>query len=358
MNNSSNMTHARLVGVQSNPPPYYLDQSEILGFAREFFAGRLNGLDRLLRTFENAEIDSRNLCVPISWFAEPKTFQQKNDTYIEQSVELSAGAISKLLRRFDLAPDEVDYLVFVSSTGIATPSIDARLIGKLGMRPNTKRIPIWGLGCGGGAAGLAHVNDLLRGTPKAKALLVNVELCSLTFQFNDFSKSNLIATALFADGVTAALLVGAESELSGCSIIADGTTLWPDSLDVMGWNLQNDGMQVVFSQSIPTIVKEKMRDCLDSFLDDNRLSLADIDHFLIHPGGRKVLEAYVEAFGKPPEAFSLSADIIRQYGNCSSATVMLVIERFLAEGKYQPGDLALVTALGPGFSAANLILRF
>ncbi len=363
MNNSSKDSpsenrHARLVGVQSNPPPYRISQSEVQEFAQKFFGGKLKGLERLLGSFSNAEIDSRHFCVPMDWFTEPKTFQQKNDSYIEQSVALSAVAISQLLQRFNLSPEDIDYLFFVSSTGLATPSIDARLIGKLGMRANTKRIPIWGLGCGGGAMGIAHVNDVLRGNPQAKALLVNVELCSLTFQFSDFSKSNLIATALFADGVTAALLVGADSGLPGCSIIADGTTLWPDSLDVMGWNLQNDGMQVVFSQSIPAIVKDKMRNCLDQFLSERELSLDDIAHFLIHPGGKKVLEAYAEALDKPPETFSLSADIIRQYGNCSSVTVMLVIERFLAEHTYKSGDLALVTALGPGFSAGNVLLQF
>ncbi len=353
--NTSN--HARIVGVQSNPPPFRITQDEVQAFAKQFFGGRLKGLERMLASFSNAEIDSRNLCVPISWFTEPKTLEEKNNTYIKQSVELSSVAITNLLQRFDLQPRDIDFLIFVSSTGLATPSIDARLIGKLGFRPNTKRIPIWGLGCGGGAMGIAHVNDILRGNPKAKALLVNVELCSLTFQFSDFSKSNLIATALFSDGVTAALFAGADSELPGLSILAGGTTLWPDSLDVMGWNLQNDGMQVVLSQSIPTIVKEKMNSCLVEFLAKRQLKLDDIDHFIIHPGGKKVLEAYTEALGKPASAFALSADIIREFGNCSSATVMLALERFLAQQDFNSGELALLTALGPGFSAGNVLLQ-
>jgi alkylresorcinol/alkylpyrone synthase len=352
-----NHNHTRLVGVQSNPPPYRVSQDEVREFAQRFFTGKLKGLDRMLASFSNAEIDSRHLCVPITWFSEPKTVQQKNDTYIKQSVELSAEAITDLLQRFALLPKDIDFLIFVSSTGLATPSIDARLIGKLGFRSDTKRIPVWGLGCAGGAMGIAHANDILLGNPTAKALLINVELCSLTFQFSDFSKSNLIATALFADGVTATLFGGADSELPGHSIIAGGTTLWPDSLDVMGWNLQNDGMQVVFSQSIPAIVKEKMNSCLVEFLAESKLELSDIAHFLIHPGGRKVLEAYVEALDKPTSAFSLSADVIREHGNCSSATVMMVLERFLADQKFSSGELALLTALGPGFSAGNILLQ-
>lgn len=356
-NNYPNVAYTKLVGVQSNPPPYRISQAEAQQFAEDFFGSKVKGLARLLGSFMNAEIDSRHLCVPLDWFAEPKTFQQKNDSYIEQSVELSAEAISKLLQRFDLQPTDIDYLFFVSSTGLATPSIDARLIGKLGFRPDTKRLPIWGLGCGGGALGIAHVNDVLRGAPESTAILVNVELCSLTFQFSDYTKSNLIATALFSDGVTATLFSGADSDLPGCSILAGGTTLWPDSLDVMGWNLQNDGMQVVFSQSIPAIVRDKMSDCLSQFLADEGLALDDIAHLLIHPGGRKVLEAYSEALDRPEESFALSREIIREYGNCSSATVMMVIERFLERRRYQDGELALVTALGPGFSSGNVLLQ-
>ncbi len=270
---------------------------------------------------------------------------------------MSARALTKLLERNNLAPRDIDHLLFVSTTGLATPSIDARLIGRMGFRNDVRRTPIWGLGCAGGALGLARARDILLGAPGAKALLVNVELCSLTFNFGDFSRSNLVATALFSDAVTAALLTGAESKISGAGIIDSTETTWPDSLDVMGWNMRNDGMQVVFSQRIPQIVKENMRQCVNTFLRSSSAKIEDVAHILLHPGGRKVLEAYCQALDIPPERLAISCNILRKFGNCSSASVMLVLEEFLHQKNYNPGDLALISALGPGFSAGNVLLK-
>ncbi|MFQ5606654.1 MAG: type III polyketide synthase [Candidatus Zixiibacteriota bacterium] len=349
--------HPKLIDVRAQAPEYLYQQGALKKFAGDFFRGKLDDLDRLLNVFDSAGIDNRPLAVPIEWFAEEKSFQEKNDTYIERALELSSAAINTLLEKNDLEPGNIDHLLFVSTTGLATPSLDARLIGKLGMRPDTRRTPIWGLGCAGGALGLTQAYDILIGKPEALALLVNVELCSLTFQFRDFSKGNLVATALFSDGVTAALLVGANSTLAGPQIIAAGERLWPDTLDIMGWNVSNEGMQVVFSQRIPQIVREKMKDCLSDFLAANGLTLEKINRFLIHPGGRRVIEAYCEALDLPPRSLALSCEVLRKYGNCSSASVMIVLEEFLRRGDSQQGDLALVSALGPGFSAGSALLR-
>ena len=310
-----------------------------------------------MRVFETAGIDKRSLSKPLEWFKKNKSFQEKNDAYIELALELSARAIEKLLESNSLAATDIDHLLFVSTTGLATPSIDARLIGRLGFRSNVRRTPIWGLGCAGGALGLDRARDILLGAPQAKLILINVELCSLTFSFHDFSKSNLVATALFSDAVTAALLSGADSELAGAEMIDSDETTWPDSLDVMGWNLRSDGMQVVFSERIPRIVEENMRECVDTFLQSSSAKIEDVAHILLHPGGRKVLEAYCKALEIAPERLEISCDILRKYGNCSSATVMLVLEEFLRRKKYQPGDLALISALGPGFSAGNVLLE-
>lgn len=312
---------------------------------------------KLLRVFETAGIDRRALSKPLEWFKSEKSFQEKNDVYINLALELSATALERLLKRNNLAPTDIDHLLFVSTTGLATPSIDARLIGRLGFRSNIRRTPIWGLGCAGGALGLARARDILLGAPRAKLLLVNVELCSLTFNFRDFSRSNLVAAALFSDAVTAALVTGADSEISGAKIIDSAETTWPDSLDIMGWNMCNDGMQVVFSQRIPQIVEENMRQCVDSFLRSSSAKIEDVDHILLHPGGRKVLEAYCQALEIPPQRLAISCEVLRKYGNCSSASVMLVLEEFLRRKNYDAGDLALISALGPGFSAGNVLLK-
>jgi alkylresorcinol/alkylpyrone synthase len=310
-----------------------------------------------LPVFDHAGIERRQLCMPLDWYRVPHDFASKNDQYLESAVALSRAAIDAVLDRCDVSPRDIDHLVFVSSSGLATPTIDARLLGAMGFAADTLRTPVFGLGCAGGALGLVCAAQLLRGQPRQKLLLVNVELCSITFQHQDLSRSNFVATALFGDGVSATLLTGGEVDMPGLEVVATGTWLWPDSLDVMGWNFQNHGMQVVFSQRIPKIVRDEMRGCLSAFLGKHGLGLDDVAHLLIHPGGAKVLRAYQDALGLSAERLSLSREVLRDHGNCSAVTVMTVLERFLREARYDPGELALLTALGPGFSAGHVLVR-
>ena len=263
----------------------------------------------------------------------------------------------RVLDETDLAPEDIDHVVFVTSTGLATPTIDARLIGSMGFRPETMRTPLFGLGCAGGALGLVHAARILQGQPRQRLLLVNVELCGVTFQHRDFSKSNLVATALFGDGATAAVVVGGAVDVPGLEILETGTYLWRDTLDVMGWNFQDHGMQVVFSARIPRLVRDEMAGCLRAFLAQGGRGLGDVEHFLVHPGGTKVLGAYREALALDDRALDRSRRILAENGNCSAVTVMLVLEDFLRERSFAAGEIALVTALGPGFSAASVLLR-
>lgn len=349
--------HPRIAAVATHPPPFRVEQEEAREYAARMFGGKLPALARLLPVFEHAEIATRRFCVPKSWFFHEKTFREKNDTYIEQATALGAEAAREALAGAGVTPERVDHLLFVSTTGMATPSIDARLMNVLSLPRNVSRVPVFGLGCAGGAMGLSQAARYLRGRPQAVVLLVDVELCSLTFQFTDFSKSNLIAIALFADGVAAAVIGGAESGLDGPRIRASQSTTWPDSLDVMGWNFLNEGMQVVFSRSIPRIVRERARTNIEWLLSTHGLALDDINRFVIHPGGIRVIEAYEEALAIGPSETAATRAVLREHGNMSSATVFYVLSRALADSP-APGELGVATALGPGFSAETVLLEF
>jgi alkylresorcinol/alkylpyrone synthase len=243
----------RLVSVGTAVPPHVVTTSQAREFARGFFGADFKDLDRLLALFDHTLIDRRHICQPIDWFSAPKSFREKNDAYIEWSLKLGEEAISLALKRAHLDVSDVDYLIFVSTTGLATPSMDARIIGHMGMSAHTRRTPIWGLGCAGGVAGVSHAFHHALGHPESVTVVVALELCSLTFHFGDKTKSNLVATALFADGAAAAVVTGDEVDVNGLTMVDTKSTLWPDSLDVMGWDFESEGMQVVFSRDIPGI---------------------------------------------------------------------------------------------------------
>jgi alkylresorcinol/alkylpyrone synthase len=298
--------------------------------------------------------------MPPGWFLSPKTFPEKNNLYLDWSTRLGAEVVASCATSSGIALRDITHIIFVSTTGLATPSIDSRLVNVLGLSPHIVRTPIWGLGCAGGAAGLGLAYRMASGDPQAVVVLVCVELCSLTFHFEDFSKSNFIATALFADGAAGVLVVGdgRSAVARGPAILAAGTTTWPDSLDVMGWNFDAVGMQVVFSHAIPQIVREKVLENTSEFLDANDVAFPDIRHWIAHPGGMKVIEAYEQTLPMPQCAMTHARAVLRENGNMSSPTVLFVLARLMASGGIAEGDLGILTALGPGFSADNLLLRF
>jgi alkylresorcinol/alkylpyrone synthase len=344
---------ARIIASAIALPPHKIPQSMAREFAASYFGKSIPEPEKLLTVFDNAQIESRNFCVPPEWFLSPKTFSQKNATYVEWATKLGFQAASDCIVKAGLSPAEIDHIIFVSTTGLATPSIDARLINLLGLRSDVSRMPIWGLGCVGGACGLGFAYDYIKAYPNARVLLVAVELCGLTFHFGDFSTSNFVAVALFGDGAAAVIISG---DGEGPEIIAHKSTIWPDSLDVMGWNIVDEGLQVVFAKSIPRIVTKYARENLDGFLTQNKLTLDDIEYFLFHPGGAKVIEAYKRVLGLEEGDLSLSADILREYGNMSSVTVLYILDRLL-RGGFAPDKYGLLTALGPGFSSESLLLK-
>lgn len=271
-------------------PSYVFEQELVTELIQEIFSS-VSNLNRYLPVFENTGIKKRHFSVPTEWFRAVHSFSEKNQLYLQEAIALSEQAIKSCLQQTNYSVSSIDHLIFVSSTGIATPSIDAHLCQRLGCSPHIKRTPIWGLGCAGGAVGLSRAFEYVKAFPNECVLLVAVELCGLTFLRNDFSKSNIIATSLFADGAAAVLISGEEFDhkklSNGPKIIGTMSTQFPDSLGVMGWKLEDKGLKVVFSRDIPSIVSDVVKPNVVEFLSKHKLRLEEIEHFILHPGGKK-----------------------------------------------------------------------
>ena len=342
----------RLLAIATAVPSHVLGQEEVAQRARYLFE-RNGGTDveRLMPVFANAGIARRYSCVPIEWYAEPHGWTERNRLYLDHAGHLLEKAARDCLDQAGFAPSEIDAIVTVSTTGIATPSLDAVLSGRLGLRDDVRRLPIFGLGCAGGVLGLARAADWARAMPGAKILYLVVELCALSFRKNDTGKSNIVATALFGDGAAAALL---STEGDGPAFGASGEHLFPESLEVMGWDVQEDGLKAIFSRDIPALVRREMRDVSSAFLARNGLALGDIDRFVCHPGGVKVLAALEEAFGIDTDALAVERDVLRGYGNMSAATLLFVLDRVMKE---KTKGRMLLAAMGPGFTVGFQLLQ-
>jgi alkylresorcinol/alkylpyrone synthase len=342
-----------ILSVATALPPYRVDQEEAKTFARGMFSRREGDFDRLLPIFDNVNVENRHFCVPVEWFAQDHSFPEKNALYIENALDLSEKAARRALDRVGAGPEEVGAIFFVSTTGFSTPSLDSKLIFRLGLSEHTRRVPIWGLGCSAGAAGIARATEHARLYPNQLVLLVAVELSGLTFQRGDRSKSNLISTALFADGAAAVVF----GDASGPEVLGSYSTTWPDTEDVMGWELVETGLKVRLSRSVPNIVREKFRDNLEEACGSLGLDFGEIKHFVLHPGGSKVLDAFENVLGMEAGGLATSRDVLRECGNMSSVTVLFILERFLEGREFAKGELGVLSAMGPGFSAEHVFFR-
>ena len=344
---------ARLQALATAVPPYKLDQHDVASLARRLFARRGREIERLLPVFANAGIESRYSCVPLDWYLESVDWQARNQLYLDNALALTEEAATRCLEQAGLDADAVDSIVAVSTTGLATPSLDARLMERMPFRRDLQRLPVFGLGCAGGALGLARAAALARGQPGSKVLLLVVELCGLTFRSGDLSNANIVATALFGDGAAAALITSDESD-APAAITSWGEHTWPRSLGVMGWRIEDDGFGVLFSQDIPSIVRRQLGAAVDTFLGKEGLGRADLDGVICHPGGTKVLTALEEVFDLPDGGLDEARAVLRDYGNMSAATLLFVLERVLRKGL---SGRQLLSALGPGFTAGFALLE-
>jgi alkylresorcinol/alkylpyrone synthase len=341
---------ARLLALKSAVPPFILEQKDVVIRAGQLF-GERRDVERLMPIFTNTGIDQRYSCVPIDWYNEEHGWRDRTELYVRNATDLLEKVARALLDEAQLGVDGIDAIVVSSTTGIATPSLDALVIERMGLRRDIRRLPIFGLGCAGGVVGLSRAADLARANPGSRVLFLVVELCALTFRKNDLTKSNFVATALFGDGAAGAIL---STEGDGPAFGPSGEYTWPNSLDIMGWEVEEDGLKALFSQSIPTLVANDFSTILAAFLQRHDRRLEEIDGFACHPGGAKVLDALEDAFRIARGALKESRSVLRDYGNMSAVTALFVLERMPWRKKDQR---ILMTALGPGFSSAFLMFE-
>jgi len=340
--------------------PFNFNQQEVKDFARTLFSSKRKDIEKMITVFDNAMILNRHFVHPRDWFDNDKSFVERSDSFLVNARSFSIKAVNNCIDNANAEINDIDHIIFVSSTGVATPTIDALLINDLKLNNNIKRTPIWGLGCVGGAVGISRAYEYTKAYPNEAVLLVAVEFCSLAFQKNDFSKSNIVAVALFSDGVAASLITGEEHRLSPNSrikVLDTLTTTYYDSLDVMGWEVVENGFKAIFSKDIPNIVRNNVRDSIDQLVKKNNLKIEDLKHFIAHPGGQKVLNEYEKSLGLTNGSFKYSRKVLEEHGNMSSVTVLYVLKEFIENGEYKPGEYGIITALGPGFTSELLLFQ-
>jgi alkylresorcinol/alkylpyrone synthase len=345
----------RLNAVATAVPPYVLEQKDVAERVRAMF-GDESLVQHLLPVFANSGIERRYSCVPVEWYYDAHDWKDRNGVYLDAALDLLERAARNALDRAGARPSDVSAVVAVSTTGVATPSLDALLVERMGLTRTAQRLPIFGLGCAGGALGLARAAQVAAAVGTGVTLFLVVELCTLSFRRNDVTKSNIVATALFGDGAAAAVL---SNSGAGPAVVSSGEYLFEDTRDIMGWDVATDGLKAIFSRDIPALVATQFRPAVDAYLARSNLTMANVDRVLPHPGGVKVLDALTRAFDLADGALEDARGVLREYGNMSAATVMFVLERALTRGAISDDrwQRALVTAMGPGFTAGFVTLE-
>ncbi len=347
----------RVDALATSLPAYRCEQSDIRDEMARVCRGD-RAMERLLPLFDRTGVDTRYFVRPPTWYAEGPSFETRNAVYAESAIELAEEAACACLDRSGISPDAIDYIYFVTTTGLMTPSLDARLVSRLGLRSDVRRLPLFGLGCAAGAGALVRAADVLRGFPTHHALVISVELCSLVFSPVARSATDLVGTALFGDGAAAAIVAGDETSGDGPAIMATRTHLFQEAPDLMGWNFTEDGMRLVLSRDVPSFVATDVAPVVNQFLHSQGLALTDLHHLILHPGGAKVMATYRSAFGLDDGALNSARETMRCYGNQSSASVLFMLNDLVASRRPGHGDTGFMMALGPGFAAEMLTLEW
>lgn len=350
----------RIASVGCALPEHRYEQATLTAALERALATHGIESRRLEQLHRNVQVDGRHLALPLEAYEELDSFGASNDAFIRCGLDLGADAVIDGLERAGLDAADVDHLFFVSVTGVGTPSLDAGLMNRLALRPDVKRTPMFGLGCVAGAAGVSRASDYLRAFPEQVAVLLSVELCSLTLQRDDASIANLIASGLFGDGAAAAVLVGDEGPTNGTTtptVAATRSVFYPDTEHVMGWRVGGDGFRVVLSADVPDVVEANVGSDVDAFLADHGLTRGDISTWIAHPGGPRVLEALQQALALPDDALARTWRSLAAIGNLSSASVLMILRDAMLDGRPAAGEWALMLAMGPGFCSELVLLR-
>jgi alkylresorcinol/alkylpyrone synthase len=342
----------KLIATGTAVPPHLLLQRDAAAAAHQGFASRYDDFERLARVFENSGIRQRFTVRPLEWYLEPLDWPARNAAYLAGATQLFFDAAKNALDAAGLSAADVDTVVTVSSTGIATPSLEARVAGRIGFRSDVERIPVFGLGCAGGVSGISIGSRLAKARPGSLVLVVAVELCTLAFRLDKLTKENIVATALFGDGAAACLLRSGEAGIA--SVEMSGQHTWPDTLDIMGWDVDTEGLGVIFDRAIPPFAQANIAPAISGILDPAGLVLGDIDRFACHPGGAKVIDALERALSLAQGSLDHERSVLAEYGNMSAPTAIFVLERLIRAGL---PPRTLLTSMGPGFTASCVSLQ-
>ena len=343
---------AKILSIATADAPNVMTQTDVVRVAQALFRDRFPGIDRMLPVFDTAGIRTRQSAMPLDWYLTPRGWPERTQAYLDIAVGMFARAAEAALDHAGLKGCDVDVIITVSSTGIATPSLEARAMARMGFRSDATRVPVFGLGCAGGATGLALAGRLAQASPGAVILMVVVELCTLSFRMEDLTKADIVATALFGDGSAACVVRCGEAGFA--SIEAAGEHTWPGSLDVMGWRVDPTGLGVIFDRAIPPFARENLRPAMVGMLERQGLELEDVDRFICHPGGMKVIDALEGSLSLDQGSLDHEREVLADHGNMSAPTVLYVLDRARRQGL---PNRSVVTALGPGFTLSTVTLR-
>ncbi|RIX29293.1 type III polyketide synthase [Sphingomonas edaphi] len=346
------MNSVSLLSLATALPPHIVQQDQAKAKARELFGGRKALFDRLSGVFDNAAIDQRHTVAPIDWYAGNHGWQERNRLYLEAADALFLEAAGNAIAGADLSPNEIDGVVVASTTGIATPSLDARNGPRLGLRPDVRRVPLFGLGCAGGVSGLSTAARLAAAEPGSNWLFVTIETCSIAIRLDSDDPAAIVATALFGDGAGAAVVRAGDGGIA--SITGAGERMWPDTLGIMGWRVEDPGLAVVFDRAIPPFVEAELARAVGGMLAEMGTNAAGIDRYCCHPGGVKVIDAIEASLELPAGTLDLERGVLRDCGNMSAPTVLFVLQRLIERGL---PPCVLMTAFGPGFTCSALMLE-
>lgn len=347
----------KITAVSKQLPQYTRYTKDILPYVESWLAGQEERFKRkVLKIFENAAVDKRYAIMDAEEVFLKTSFEEKNDIYIRESIKLARAALKKVLLKAQLQPIDIDYIITVSCTGIMIPSLDAYLINDLQMRQDVMRLPVTEMGCAAGVSAMIYAHNFLKSNPNKRAAIIAVESPTSTFQLDDFSMVNIVSAAIFGDGCAAAILSSYENE-SGPEIIDEAMYHFYDETHMMGFKLRNSGLQMVLDQSVPETIAAHFPNIINPFLERNQLSIQDINHLIFHPGGKKIVQTVEDLFGSLGKNIDDTKEVLKQYGNMSSATVLYVLERFI-DRNLPSGDLGLMLSFGPGFSAQRILLKW
>ena len=352
-----------IVSATTSFPKHYYPQNTLLTAAQEEWQQkRASVLKPLEQFYTNVQVNGRYLAWPLERYKKPTTFEERNNAYIETALELGEQTICALLDNAQMSPQEIDQLTTISTTGIAVPALDARLMNRIPFSRGMKRLPLFGLGCLGGAAGIARTADYLLGHPDEAVILFAVELCSLTIQRDDLSMANLVASGLFGDGAAAVLMVGDDHPRARAGmphVIDSQSHFFPETEHIMGWDVTNSGFKVLLSTDIARLAQSEVRPIMEAFLCKHNLTIASIDHWLVHPGGPKVIQALENGLGLRDQALTLSWETLAEAGNISSASVLVILDKFMKRMPFgKMGEHGVLMAMGPAFSAEMVLLQW